>query len=306
MIQECDKHNILFDDWDFRNIVYYSQFSDGKNFFEFDVSQFNDIWIRWRFFQFQEYFSYALEAILHIFVRELKAKEHGLTANDFIEIVKPCHHAIAEKLSLDVQDKSINDIINAILQSFNCEKLTKNSSLQFDKSCNLSSHLNEQTLTDEIEQLIQTNGDSADILSLSLLLMIIVFTRYFHYHNSFDEKYVWYHSGAIEEIGLVSFTEEILPLNDTMNLTDFLKNVLNQIIVRHNSIAWDKMAYGNDTFRFKELTPGRFTFARDVTPVWRNTKMSGVLGIIEDLRLCATTEQTRSLTSDAIRILEKV
>jgi len=304
MIKKCDEKSVFFDDRVFRNIIFYSQFSDGKKNYRFTHSKFKEIKERWRFFQFHEYFSYALETILHVFVKELKLREKGLTKDEFLEMVSDYKKIIEEKLSTKVKDKRLIDIINRILALFGCGKFGKGSSLIFDQKCTLSSKINEESITIEIDDMIEKDGNSSDLIGLCVILLLFLFIRFFHYYNSFDETYIWYHDISAGELGLISFTSEIRQKVNEFTLDEFLKYVLESVIFYHNIIAYNKMTYGNDTFRFREIS-GRYFFVRDFEPTWRNTKMSGVLGILEDLGLCRTSEESRSITNDARKILKE-
>jgi len=305
MIKKCDEKNVFFDDWVFRNIIFYSQFSDGKRCYKFNSSKFEEIKERWRLFQFHEYFSYALETILHVFVKELKLREGGLTMDVFLEIVSDYKKVIEEKLSIKLKDKRMIDIINHILSLFECEEFGKNSSLIFDRKCTLFSKQNEENIIIEIENLIEKDENSSDLIGLCVILLILLFIRFFHYYNSFDKTYVWYRDISAGELGLISFTTEIRGKINDFTLDDFLKYVLGSVISYHNFIAINKMTYGNDTFRFREIS-GRYFFVRDFEPTWRSTKMNGVLGILEDLGLCTTSEESRSITKDAQKILKEM
>lgn len=304
MIRKCDEKNVFFEDHVFRNIIFYSQFSDGNKIYGFDQSHFIDIWTRWRFFQFHEYFSFALEAILSSFVKELKAEEKGLTLDDFLENVGQFNKTIDEKISTESREQVIN-VITSILLLFGCKEFGKESCSSFDQKCNLSSRINEETIASEIDDLIERDGETSQIVGLSILLLLFLLIRYFHYHNSFDEKFVWYRSKAIEELSLVSFVDEMKQKLDVLSIHEFLEHIINLVILQHNLIAWDKLHYGNDTFRFREPTPGRYHFARDFEPTWRNTKIGGMLAILEDLGLCTTSEESRSLTDDALNLLQR-
>mgnify|MGYP000415597392 CR=1 FL=1 len=302
MIRQCDEKNVFFDDWVFRNIIFYSQFSDGRKIYRFDFSKFKDIKQRWRFFQFHEYFAYALETILHAFIKELKLREEGLTKNEFLKVVSDYKKIVEEKLSTRVKDKRMIDIINDTLMLYGCEKFGKNSSLIFDQRCTLSSKLNEENLRIEIEYLINENGNSPKLIGLSIVLLILLFIRFYHFYNSSDRAYVWFHDISAGELSLKALTDDIKHRLNDFTLEDFLRHILDLVIFYHNTVAYNKLVYGNDTFRFKEIS-GRYFFVRDFEPTWRNTRINGVLGILEDLGLCETSENTRSVTDDSIKIL---
>ncbi len=304
MIYECSQNNVDFNDDIFRDLILYSQFSDKNNIFSYNQMNFEDVWLRWKLFQLHEYFTYSIESLLHVFISRLKDKEGGVTYNDFMIFLLPSMEKLSKILEIELNNKVLSEIINLILAKFKCGNLSKESSIQFDNKCDLSSVFCERELIKKIKLSLEEN-ELLDVAAYSFALILIGIIRIYQYISSFDEIVIWFYNKAIEDFSTLSFIYGIKDKLNELKFDDFVRYVFKFIINQHNKVAYNKQFYGNDTFRFIEHGD-KYVFKRDIYPnypQWRNSKINAIKNIFEDLNLISKQSEITVLTNDGFSLL---
>jgi len=303
-IESCYKYNIKFDDEIFRNIIYFNQITDEEPH-EISIDGLEDALSRWRLFQFHEYLTLSLETLFHSFLKEMISLENGMSLEEFYKNIEGYEEEIEKLFYIKTSEKSIKGILDDILHQIGLDSLSKDESKKFDEGVNLKSDVNEYRIQKIIEEKVKKGGHSKELVGLSLALVLINFLRFYHYKDRLDDVYLWYHGRASEEWSHPYFLE-IENILQCKNLKELTEKIFNLIIERHDEIAWEKMVYGNDTFRFSPKAGGRYHYEHEkelYTPKKRSTRVDSLLSILEDLDVIQSTESERRLTEIGEKIL---
>ena len=305
LIRQCSDHGICFTSDIFRDAVFFGQTTDGKTIFDFDLKGFHDIVARWRLFQLHEYMTYAMESLLHVLLTELKKKDEGLSFDDFLGLVGDTNTSISAVLGIKPTD-TIKQAIDSILGKYQLGSLNEKTSRQFDGSCTIRKTVSEKGLFDHLQNAIKKNG-LHETISYAAAILILNYIRSFHLLDSIDQVTLWFTSRALPELSPISFAYEIKGKVSTWTMNDLVRYCFRTVRDQHNSIALDKLLYGNDTYRFEEKG-NLLKFKMDIYsnyPSYRGSKIESVLSILEQLGLVGSHENVESLTPDGERVLRE-
>ncbi len=302
-IDFCSKNNIKFNEDLFRNIIFFNQIKNDQLILNFDNRNLDDILIRWRYFQFHEYFTYIFETLLWCFLKKMDEKKDGLLLDDFFDEINKVIEVIEKTLQIETSNQKINEIFCNILKKFNIEKFSRDSSQRFDQLCRIDSEINEQFLFEQInENMIKNNINETIGFAFSLLLIIIL--RFYQYINLIDEINLWIYNRAIQDISLINIIENDSIIEEK-SIVSFIKHIYTIIRENHDIIAFDKLYSGSYTLRYKEIH-GRYFLENIYEPTLRSTRLHSVLNILYDLSCITIINDKYELTVKGKEILNLI
>lgn len=304
LIKQSCKFGMDFTDDVLRDAVFFGQATDGNTMFSYDFKGFEQIRARWRFFQLHEYFTFALESLLHSLLCELKKTDEGLSFDDFLTRIGDVTSSVSRGLGIPPTE-SLERAINLVLKKYGLKGLNRDTSHQFDISCDLRKRISEKKLFTRLQYLLETN-DIQEIIGTSVGIIILNYMRTFQLLRSVDPIAVWFSDRASQELSPLSFTQDIYGKTSAWKIRDLVHHCFKIVRDQHNLIALDKLMYGNDTFRFEEKG-NLLKFRIDVYPNYpsrRSSKIGSVLSILEHLGLVETSRNVARLTKDGAKILE--
>ena len=88
-------------------------------------------------------------------------------------------------------------------------------------------------------------------------------------------------------------------------MKELLEYILEKIIEQHNLIAYDKLLYGNDSFRFQEQG-NSFVFKREYVHAYRNNRFNSIKNIFEDIGLINNANGKHHITSLGKEVLKAI
>ena len=311
---------------DFRNIVYYGKTKKENKLItpKLVLKQFEQIIPAWKMFQFHEYLTLALESILECFVKSLKKNKSVLTEEQFInenkDFIKYFKQYLSQngsneinmEIGFEIKNFTLIEVINVILNIAKVNETYGNeASRLFDQKINIflrQVKFLEVDIANEIQLMKTKKGDNfTNILSYSILLLLILFIRFKHYKESFkhsDNSNWIYLKFRSENLSLIRIFNQIEPKLNLISLTDFFMIIFKKIVKQHNNIAFRKFfANGNDTYRFKKLesTQEKYVYKKDYEYFERSDKFNVIRLIFEDLGLIkkfVENEHSKYLISD--------
>jgi hypothetical protein len=297
MIEICGKNGANLDDESFRGLIFYSQFASKGSVRNYDHGLFRDTWSRWRLYQLHEFFGFAAESLLAIFVRCLKQKE--MTLDEFL-----ARHNSVEKLHRELETHSRcttwHELLENVLQNFGFSSISKENSRRFALACNLKAPLNEMVLRNRLLSSAEKNQFS-DVVAQGLAIIALCCLHAFAEIDNMSDAAIWFKSRALQEFGVFSFVATTRHHWNT-GLENFVREIFLGIINQHDLIALDKRLSGHDTFRFEHRGKA-FAFKRDVEAGFRNSRHYSMASILSDLGLVKEHNGVLLLTSLGRRML---
>jgi len=158
LIKQSSDFGIEFTEDTFREAIFFGQATGGKVTFDFNFKNFEEITARWHLFQLHEYFTFAMESLLHALLNELKKKDEGMSFDEFLSFVDK-EKPVSEALKIS-STGSIKEIINLLLKNLQLSELKSDTSRQFDRLCNLEKETSEKKLP-----FIPTERELDDLIS---------------------------------------------------------------------------------------------------------------------------------------------
>jgi len=305
------ENNLNLTDDDFRNITYFGKTEkDGKIIsYEANKKGLKNIILQWKFYQLQEYLILTLENLLNIFIESINERnEKGLSKEEFIKNNEDFIVEFEDYCGIKCKDKKLIDIINLILEKIGVEKLYGVEARKlFNKKLNLKSKNSELKLSKIITELSDSKKMKVRI-SHSILLLIIIMIRYKYLRETFFEELSWiHHDNASDNLSFITILKNIENQLLSSSLLDFFIYVLDKIIEQHNSIAFQKLKYRNNTFRFeyRERT-NKYYYKRSYYYERGSNKFNTIREIFEDLGLIEKKKEKYILTTYGKNILEKL
>lgn len=315
MHEYLEEQGCALDDSIFRDLIYFGcTVVDDKLIVPPRPSFAQRVLREWRFFQFQEYFSLALEQILVVFIEATEA-ERGVTKEEFLDMAtaNPGKMSIfayerasknrastssmmsPKEIAIAIDSLTVNEVMERILSHVGVKSsLSKTTSLEFDSAVSIGHDLSEANIAN---LLVSTeHNDSGSVVHNSLLLLVILFLRYWQYKDEVDERTCWIRVEEEKETSIYSFLCEVEGRLDRMTIGDFMKFTLNKIIDLHGRIAFEKLNTGNDTFRFEERENGRYFSKRSYSYTERVDRFNSLENVLEDIGALTDDGTTMRLT----------
>lgn len=303
LIKQCRELGIDFTGNTFRDAVFFRQVTNGESIFDLDLKCFGEIASRWRLFQLHEYLTYALESLLHSMLGELKRKDEGISLDDFLKQIVNSGGLVAAKLMVSVPS-NVQELIGSVLRNCDLKELSRESSIEFDKCCNLRADVSEKTAFKALQE-ANARSDLQQIVANSLTILVLNYIRAFCLLSNVDPVTLWFNNRAIVDWSPVHFAQEIRNKTDMWSIDGFVRYCFKTIIERHDLIAYEKLLSGNDTFRFEEKA-GLLRFKMDIYPNYptqRSSRISSVISILEQLGLTEVENKIKRLTVDGEKFL---
>ena len=200
--------------------------------------------------------------------------------------------------------KEIITTIFSILKNLQLDELTNISSSHFDRNCNLEKNISEKTAFKLLEE-ANKKTDIQNIVANAIVILILNYLRSYRLLDTIDPVTLWFNQRAFSELSPVFFAQEIKKKASVWSIDKFVRFCFKSIIDRHNLIAYEKLFYGNDTFRFEEKG-NRLKFKMDIYPNYpsqRSSRIDSVLSILQQLGLVEIQEGIRKITLDGEKIL---
>jgi hypothetical protein len=302
-IKQCEELGIDFTSETFRDVVYFGQVTNGKSVFDIDPKDFLEIASRWRLFQLHEYLTYALESLLHALLGQLKRKDDGLTLDDFLKQINDPSGLVAARLEVAVPS-NVEELVCSILDICGLKELSRDSSIQFNKCCDLRAAVSEKTAFKALQGANKSN-DLQQIVANSLTILMLNYIRSFCLLSNVDPVTLWFNNRAIVEWSPVFFAQETRSKATKWSIDSLVRFYFKTVTERHDLIAYEKLLAGNDTFRFEEKA-GRLRFKMDIYPNYpsqRSSRVSSAISILEQLGLIEVESKVKRLTVDGERFL---
>lgn len=293
-----------FDDTEFRNIVYYQQSIKEGHLIEYGstLDYTKKTLQQWRFFQFHEFFTLAIEAIFITFLNSVEEKNVGLTLSEFTNIHATFVNEFNSLLKCDSKDLSLYDIFEKMLENNEIAgPLCKNASELFDKKVGIDDDLSEFRVSSKLTEAIERNERSR-VIGLSFYLLFTAIIRYWQYIEVFNEDNLWIMNREENEWGLRTYIKKVQQDLSKMTLMELFDLTLRDIFDTHDRIAMDKMMNRNDTFRFQR-NGDIFSFKREYIHESRGDRFHSIRSIFEDLGLIENIEDKLSISDYGIQFL---
>lgn len=200
-IEQCEPFTNKTLETQYRMALYYRQLYDNADQPQpFRVApSLEGVWAGWRMFQAHDYFSFALETLLTVWLEALDAAPNQrLTVNDFLaEMDAPiftqtiCGRLGIPALSQGLDTLRLSDIIQALPGQPTSGVVTATSSAALDEAVRLDYAVTEQTLVDSIWERYQKGGQRAERCAEALLLLLVVYVRFYQYHLHANRERSW-------------------------------------------------------------------------------------------------------------------
>lgn len=295
MIDVCNQEEISFGERQFREGILFSKFRKSHTFVHFDDQRFKDIQSLWRFFQLEENIIYSLETILHIFLETIKVDESGRSLDEVIVTFEKYLEAVYRVLDVPPTER-LFELLSLVLGS-DANEFPKPDCSGLSRKLDPSKGIDEIQLCFNIDESLE-KGRLHEAFGASVSILLLTYLRFYQYLEGFDKGFLWYQDKSCSELSLYTLADGIKALPRSSSMVDFFRFLLEKIYYQHNIVAYDKLDYGNYTFRFEQR--GRqLVFKEGIYPsypAWRNSHLDQMLAILTDLDLIERVDDQCSLT----------
>jgi hypothetical protein len=294
-----------FDEAEFRNIVYYHQSVKEGKLIEYypSLDPMKKTLFQWRFFQFHYFFTLAIESIFNAFLDSLEDTSTGLTLTEFTNQNLNFVETLNSLLEWDSGNHTISETFEKILKFKGIKGLpSKKTSELFDKTVQIEDTISEESIRAALIESVDRN-EKANVIGLSFCLLFVAIIRYWQYVDSFDENNLWIANKEDSEFDIRTYMRKIRADMSKMTLIDLFKQTLQEIIDTHDTIAWDKMRSGNDTFRYHHIG-GFFSFKMEYKPENRGFRFNSIRSIFEDLGFIEKIDDQFFISTLGVQFLE--
>jgi hypothetical protein len=277
-------NQLEFDDSEFRNIIYYhhSQKEDFIIEYHPSLDSTKKTLLQWRFFQFHEFFTFAIESIFICFLDSLQENNVGLTESEFTKTHSGFIKEFSSLLKSDVKKITLDEIFEKILKNNGIKgPLSKKTSGVFDKKVGIDNQLSEVLLRYDLTESLERE-ETPKVVALSFYLLFTAIIRYWQYLDGFNEDNLWITNKEESEWCLRTYIKRIQPKLSKLTLIDLFTLTLRDIVDTHDTIATKKMMDGNDTFRFQR-NEKIFSFKMEYIPESHGDRFYSIKNIFEDI-----------------------
>jgi hypothetical protein len=274
-----------FDDTEFRNLIYYQQSKKDDQIVKYSPSRdyVRKTILQWRFFQFQEYFTHAVESIFITLLDALEESQAGLTIPDFVNMNSKFHDEINNRIEGDTENSTINEIIEKMLFSEGIEgKLDKKTSECFDKNMRIDNKNSELNLSIALEESLKEKNSNKTI-GLSFLLLFTIIIRYWQYLDTVNDDNFWIVNKEENENSLRKFIRKYRTDFSKMRLLELFEATLRDIVEIHDEIGYEKFRAGNDTFRIRWPHDKNLFLIQGYEAGNRSDRFNSIRGVFEDV-----------------------
>lgn len=332
IIAQSERYQLSNLEQSFRLAVYYRKvYTDKKRIVNFKVwDSLDHIATRWRSFQTHDYFSFALESLFVIWL-EIMTTQHNqrITLMQFMEqidnkkFLDTLKNALNSRFSVkSLRELKIEVLLTELLKYAGLSGLSEINTPAFDKAVQLENNLSEEKLEDRIWEHHQVGGHHAERSAESLLLLLVLYIRFYYQHLQGQNQPGWSRYEAVSsqsdtDLGLPRFywmfpKEGLLQ----MSVYDFLVKVMTHNIVqqsltireeRRRELIWfSEVGFTG----LGELAPlhqtYQYHFSFDNYRFYRNTsKLNNVLTILNNLKYATNEDGFWKLTPDGQKRLKQ-
>lgn len=332
LIDQCKSLGIDDLEQSFRLVIYYREIYGKKNHpIKFKVpSALEDIATQWRSFQAHDYFSFALESLLSIWLDCLQEEpSQKLTIEQFFiqidseQFVSTLNNLLGMKLSTNsLKNLNLEVISNALLKQSNTSEFTALGSQKFDNAIRLSHKLSEQRLTESIWKRYQESGQNAERLAESLVLLLVLYLRFYNQHLQLLAQPGWRRYKAVSsqsnlDLGLPRLYW-IFPKEQFADYSvyKFLQKIMAHLVIkqaldireeRRRDLIWFSEAGLIGLSKLLPLTQAyQYHFSYDSYRYYRNaSKLRNTMALLGDIDYIKYYNDRWELTKDGQNRLQK-
>ena len=324
-IYVLSKYPNNLDEDTFLDTVYFKQFESDKivrnvNF----PSQLERAVERWKMFRNHDFFSYSCESLFRAFLMTLDIhRTAGLSFPSFINLIN--NTKLTQQLSSILHEKLnakspkgilLRQILLKLCSAVTGNKSSRfdlNTSKEFDSRCNLSSEMNENTLSASLQNHFDSEVfDLCKVTALASLILLTLYVRFYWRSRTKDRSWGWlvYRSGSDLSPASLVFQLEHKLSNPNYTLFDFVSwiykdYILSQAVSVYNQKVGSSL-YSRPISWFHQDGKVYRIDRPPMKPRFRNSRFYSCLNILSDLGLCESIDGHYQLTVDGIKLLEKL
>lgn len=308
----------------FLDIAYFRQFPlkgnpKGHSF----PSHLNEMLERWKMFRSHDYFSYACESLLHVFLETLDIyRTTGLSFSKFIGLLdKPeLLQELSSLLETKFHGKSLKEVLLSSVLLRMVYLVTRRKfhhfdsdvSLELDHSCDFTSKINERMLITNLQNTVGSEElNLSKLVALASLVLLLLHGRFYWRLNAKDKSWRWLIQRSESDLSILNLVLQLEQKlsNQTFTMFDFVKwvykdYVLTQAINIYNQKVGSSL-YSRPISWFHQ--DGKvYRLDRRYEPRFRNSRFHSCMTILNDLGFCKSVKNHLQLTKDGKALLCKL
>jgi len=265
------------------DVIYFKQNPDTKG--GLDFGRLERIRKYWQIHQYLIFYVYAMECILDSIQYLLRENPIGIQKEELLSHLKSDEiNAVFEEITSGIKlDSTIGEIITKINQS-NQSKIPS-----------LDDIINERFLYERIEKSQTTEEE----LVLSILLLFLLKTRFESLPSDILEEYLRFKKNPLipDDLNIFEFMNSIDKQN-SQKISEFLKELLIKITVRHLFEASDRYAQKTKNWIFSEDSGYLYPSGRPIVKIRdRNNRWNPIFTLLVDAEMLEV--------SDYVKLTEK-
>lgn len=318
LVSELSKYSVNIDEVMFLDSIYFGQFKKGMKIISIRFPQYlNDVVEKWRLLRCHDYFSYACETLLTVFLKALDAhRMDGLSFEDFMAILD--EKRISDKLGTILHQRSskvlsLNAALNQLTMISTSDKkstFSSSTSKMFDEKCRLELSINESNLLRKVEKEAESNrATPISQVATSVTALLVLFARFYHKHSSNDSNWSWLRKMTETDLSPYHLIKDLEPkvFDPNFSIHDFLFWIYKEYIIKQSETVF----YGKINSLYSIPKPffhkdkNAYRVDRLYSPRFRDSRFSSSFSILRDLNLCKKSGAFYKLTLDGDALLER-
>jgi hypothetical protein len=334
IVQSCTEIGRPFDEKSFRLAVFYHEIPDAeaKDFHRHQCPDpLEAVRERWRMFQAEDYFVFALETFLSALLDAAEAEpdqklELGWVAEELEEIdtlglLEDYLHVSLDSGSL--AELALGQIARAVLARVSAANLTAEASREFDGATSADSPWSETQIAQRLAPLNKARVKSFERVVGALALLLTLYLRFYQYHKKRPPAWKWYLArSSVDDLDLSLskwMYQNLDLLRRRRSIFDFLVEFLDLYVLRRQLRVAEDRDYDAAWFTESDLSVilarkprqriYRFNYPYEsASPNRLSSKLSNALDILHTLGYCRSDPETGivQLTQDGRTRLSRI
>jgi len=319
------KHQKELDEETFLDTTYFRQFETTKTVKSLSVpSQLEYAVDRWKMFRNHNFFAYSCESLFCAFLMTLDIhRTKGLSFLSFINLVDSpklpqqlssmLHEKITAKSSKEI---SLRNILLKLCSALTGKKFSKfdlNTSKDFDSLCTLSSRINENSLSSNLQSHFDSEVfDLHKVTALASLTLLTLYARFYWRLKTKNRSWAWLINRTESDL---SPTRLVFQLEQKLSDPDytffdfmswiFKDYVLTQAVSVYNQKVGTSL-YSRPISWFHQDGKAYRIDRTPMKPRFRNSRFYSCANILSDLGLCDFVDDHYRVTAEGMHLLKKL
>lgn len=334
IVQSCAQMEWAFSERRFRIAVFYQQIADSefKTYHRHQLpKELEEVYERWRLFQAEDYFVFALETLLAALLDAAENQpRQEISLDTFSGMLEEANAVslLGDYLGVSLDADSLTQltlrqVAQAMLTCLPATRFSTEASRHFDSATSVGSPRSEEQIAQRLAPLNMGRVRPIERTMGALAMLLTLYARFYHYHKHIPSAWKWYLARSSRDPLDLSLSKWMYQHPDLMRRTrsvlSFLIGFLDTYIFRRQLKVAEDRRYDIAWFSEADLSvalirkPGQrlYTFNypyEGASPHRLSSKLRNALGVLQTLGYCEPDPESGAvrLTQDGLDRLHHI